>query len=94
MGIEYPKEHEVSDVLLTARNRFPDWFSARVEKIANVSAGLIPKRGLATCGDERRFIPPGKLFSREDASDAMEKAGKTFKEIVKLFKAFDEIQSR
>jgi HEPN domain-containing protein len=89
VGIEYPKEHEVSEVLLAARSRFPEEFQAKLEGIAKTSAELIPKRGLATYGDERQSIPAGKIFTRDDALEAMEKARSVLQATVDLLKAFE-----
>ena len=89
VGIEYPKEHEVSDVLLLALDRFPKMFKARVEKMAHTSATLLPKRGLATYGDERKFIPAGKIFTRKDALGALERAREVLGAAKKLLEFFD-----
>ena len=90
VGIEYPKEHEVSDVLLSALDRFPKRFKGGVRKMAEVSAALLPKRGLATYGDERKLVPAGKIFTRADASDAIERASEVLGVAKELLRSFDE----
>ncbi|MEM4807540.1 MAG: HEPN domain-containing protein, partial [Nitrososphaerota archaeon] len=31
VGIDYPKVHDVSDILLDIKERFPEWFKAEIE---------------------------------------------------------------
>lgn len=94
VGIEYPREHEVSDVLLSALDRFPERFRTGVKEIADTSATLLPKRGLATYGDERMLIPAGKIFTRKDALGAIEKAHKVLEGAKALLRSFDRSRPR
>lgn len=94
VGIEYPKEHEVSDVLRSASERFPKWFRAEIDRIARASATLIPKRGLATYGDERRFTPAGELFDRDDALEAMDDARESFEKVKLLLRSFEKASKK
>ena len=91
VGIEYPKEHEVSDVLLSSLDRFPKGFRKSVKGMADISTTLLPKRGLATYGDERRLIPAGKIFTKRDATDAIKKARKVLEGAKALLRSFDEV---
>ena len=89
VGIEYPREHEVSDVLLSSLDRFPKGFRKSVKRMANTSATLLPKRGLATYGDERRLVPAGKIFTKRDAIGAIKKAQEVLEGAKPLLRSFD-----
>ena len=54
LGIDYPKEHDVSDVLFPLKERkdLPTWFRDDVPPIAEVVAELAEQRGLAGYGFE------------------------------------------
>lgn len=71
IGIEYPKSHDVSDILIEYKERFPEWFKKELNKLAEGSTWLSEKRGLAMYGDEIKGIPPNKLFDRDDALKAL-----------------------
>lgn len=51
-GIDYPKEHDVSDMVLSLAERVdvPVWFQKQVGKVAEVVAELAGKRGVAAYG--------------------------------------------
>jgi len=76
LAVEYPKEHDVSDVLMevTKSRALPSWFMAEVEFMATLSGDLARKRGPAFYGDEQAMRPPSSLFTQDDASDALEGA--------------------
>jgi HEPN domain-containing protein len=74
VGIEYPKKHDVSRVLLRMRDRFPAWFA--VEDFARVSRELVELREPAMYGDEIRMISSSALFRREQGEEVLEKARK------------------
>lgn len=70
-GVEYPREHDLQELLLVVRNRFPDWFACQMEKFGEISARLARARGPSMYGDEERNIPPSKLFGRAEAKLAL-----------------------
>ena len=74
VGIEYPKKHDVSRVLLRMRIRFPAEFA--VEDFARTSRELVDLREPAMYGDEIRMISSTALFRREQAEEVLEKARK------------------
>jgi HEPN domain-containing protein len=55
LGIDYPKEHDPSDVFLqlTDRKGIPKWFAEEVPSIADIVAKLAEQRGLAGYGFEQ-----------------------------------------
>jgi len=69
MGVEYPREHDVSDILveIVHMRELPDWFRLELETISIESKRLAEERGPAFYGDENSLIPPKELYSRDDA---------------------------
>ncbi len=82
VGVEYPKQHDVSRVLLTFKERFPKWFN--VEAYAEVSRLLAEKREPAMYGDELRMAPAATLFEKADAEDALGNAKAIHRDCMKL----------
>ncbi|MEM0384220.1 MAG: HEPN domain-containing protein [Candidatus Caldarchaeum sp.] len=78
IGVEYPKTHDVSDVLLEYRHRFPAWLAAEVEFLANASRSLAAKREISLYGGEEALLSPDDLVDRNDAEQAVEQASKTY----------------
>jgi HEPN domain-containing protein len=76
VGIEYPKVHDVSDVLLGVRERFPVWFGENVEEMAKISTSMAMKRELAFDGADDELMPPEEAISRKDAESAVRDAGR------------------
>lgn len=79
VGIEYPKVHEVSDVLVEVRDRFPDWFQAEVGFLSESSKILFKKREPSLYGSEEEFLSPEDVMNKDDAEDALKRAEKCFK---------------
>ena len=71
VGVEYPREHEVSDILTASSNRFPEWFRKRIRQFAEISLTLAEARGPSVYGDEARGIPASKMFGRDEAEKAV-----------------------
>jgi HEPN domain-containing protein len=78
VGIEYPKVHDVSDVLSEVRERFPDWFKAEIEYLCESSRILFRKRGPSLYGGEEAFLSPDEVIDSNDADDAIKRAERTF----------------
>lgn len=86
LAIEYPKDHDVGDILLqaaTTRN-LPDWFKAEVHFMSASSLDLAKKRGPAFYGDESSLRPPSKLFKEAEADKALKDAQLIYKNCKKL----------
>lgn len=77
IGIEYPKIHDVSDILLKYIDRFPEWFRREGEFLSETSKKLVLKRELSFYGGEEALLTPEELISRDDAKDAIDRAEKT-----------------
>lgn len=88
--VEYPKKHDVSDVLEREAKRFPTWFRNLLPKMAKVSAYLAEKRSLAMYGDELKGMGPEELFDEKDAEEALQSAKFVFKNSFRLMKEWAE----
>jgi hypothetical protein len=71
-GIDAPRIHDVSEVLLAERKRLPAALSARVDDLAAVSRDLRRDRELAFYGAED--LTPTTFYSKADAERALEGA--------------------
>ncbi len=72
VGIEPPKWHDVSTILLEHRDRFPGVAEADLERSATASTWLRKERELSLYGDID-FIPT-EQYGRDDAARAIEDA--------------------
>ncbi|MDG6929617.1 MAG: HEPN domain-containing protein [Nitrososphaerota archaeon] len=73
-GIEYPKVHDVGEILLLYRDRFPDRFAREAAGMARFSSEMMRKRSAALYGLEATGKPPGGIFDdpRQAAADLKE----------------------
>ena len=91
VGIDYPKVHDVSDVLEVVSERFPEWFRAEMDFLCESSKILAKKREISLYGGEEVFLAPEDVISKDDAGDAVRRAIKTYG----LCKEFvDEIENK
>ena len=74
VGIEYPKEHEVSDAIDENLGKFPEWFRSQAAYLEEASAWLSERRGPSMYGDEIAGKPASQLFTAEDSRKAVEYA--------------------
>lgn len=87
-GIEYPKVHDVSDVLLSVKDRFPAWFAEKVDDMARISASITMKRELAFYGAEEEMLSPEEAISKRDAEKAVEDADQVHKKCKRLLNQY------
>jgi HEPN domain-containing protein len=71
-GIEAPRLHDVSDILIAERARLPENLRAEVETLARISRDLRRDRELAFYGAED--LTPSGFYKRQDAERAREGA--------------------
>jgi len=71
-GVEPPRIHDVSDVLVAERARLPTALQSEIEALAAVSRDLRRDRELAFYGAED--LTPSGFYSRPDAEKAREGA--------------------
>lgn len=93
VGIEYPKIHDVSDVLVEVKGRFPEWFRAEIEFLCESSKILVKKREISLYGGEEAFLAPEEVISRGDAQDATSRADKTYGLCEKLISEIEKRQA-
>lgn len=84
VGIEYPKIHDISDILVDFVDRFPEWFRAELEFLRESSKMLAKKREISLYGGEEAFLSPEEVISESDAEDATRRAGKAHELCKKL----------
>lgn len=92
VGIDYPKKHDVSRVLLHVKDRFPAWFN--VSRFAQMSRELAEKREPAMYGDEAKMRPPEDLFTKQDAATALKQAVEVHRSCVRLLRKVVATQGR
>jgi len=71
LAIEFPKEHDVSKVMLDISPKLPDWFQKEVDRVSEIVKKMAEDRGPAMYGDERHLKPPGEIFKIEDGERAL-----------------------
>ena len=72
VGIEPPKYHDVSPLVIEYQKKFKNISFKEIKRIAKISKRLRKERELAFCGDID-FIPTEE-YTREDAIEAMKGA--------------------
>ena len=70
VGIEYPKRHDVSAVLVREQARFPAWFASEIPEFATASKALAGRREISMYGDEERSISPDNLITVHEVEKA------------------------
>ena len=63
VGIDYPRAHDVGEVLVEHARRFPSWFRDPLREIAPLSHDLALRRGIALYGLEIEGRPASELFT-------------------------------
>jgi len=71
-GIEAPRLHDVSDILIAERSRLPESVRAELEALARISRDLRRDRELAFYGAED--LTPSGFYKRHDAERARDGA--------------------
>jgi HEPN domain-containing protein len=90
VGIEYPKVHDVSDVLADVKTRFPPWFQEEIDYMCESSKILVKKREPSLYGEEGVLLSPYEVISKADAHDAVERANRIFQLCNKLIKQLEK----
>lgn len=71
VGIEFPREHDVSDVLVSSQGRFPEAWREVLPELARRMREITPKLGPAMYGLDAQGIPASEAFDQEDARAAL-----------------------
>jgi len=77
-GIEYPKQHEVSDLLLEKKQLYPSWITDELTEVSKISKELMRKRMPSMYGEETLGKPPRSLFGLDDAQSSVTSAEYVF----------------
>ncbi len=85
VGIEPPKAHDVSPILMSERERFPKWFQEIIPEAAGTSRWLRREREPSMYGDEELGLPPTKLYSEAYARKAYLSAKEVLEQVERLF---------
>ena len=70
-GVEFPREHDVSDVLLRSASRLPPSWRSDLPELARRMREITPRRGPAMYGLEAQGIPASDVFDDDDALAAL-----------------------
>jgi len=84
VGVEYPKEHDVSRILRAVMERFPEWFRREIERLSEISRDLADKRAPSLYGIETLGQTPSEIFDKDDAEKALSDAKYVFSIVGKL----------
>lgn len=82
VGIDPPRWHDVGPVLRTHADRFPDWFRAHIEELAEISRWLRHEREFAFYGEED--VIPTEAYGPDDAERARRGARSAFEAVTRL----------
>ncbi len=82
-GVEAPRLHDVSDVLLAERARLPESIRGEVEDLARISRDLRRDRELAFYGAED--LTPSGFYKRPDAERARDGAERVVRAVTSVF---------
>src|SRR5206468_1171135 len=75
LGIEAPRIHDVSEILLREQDRLPEKLRGEASRLARISKQLRRDRELAFYGTED--LTPSDFYKREDAAEARDGARST-----------------
>jgi HEPN domain-containing protein len=73
LAIEYPRVHDVSPALLSARGSLPEPVKSRVEELASLVSELASVRGPAMYGYEAVGVPASEVVSESYAREVLRK---------------------
>jgi HEPN domain-containing protein len=84
VGIDYPKWHDVGNVLQAEVARFPAWFQVKGPDLAKASLQLAALRESSMYGDDVLDLSPEDLFTIHDARQALTDAQRIISQVQKL----------
>jgi len=84
IGIEYPKSHDISDILLEYKDRLSQELRNNIEDLSKLISELASIRGPAFYGYEREGIPASQAFSINYAREIFTKVEKYIRLIKNL----------
>lgn len=69
-GIEPPKWHDVGTILAENQDKFPVNLRAKLTEIRDISTRLRKEREVSMYGDEVLGLPPSRLYTENEATQA------------------------
>jgi len=87
-GIEYPKVHDVGDILYINIDKYPEWFKSELDRIREISRELALKRAPAMYGIEISGKTPSELFDKDDALDSLKSSKYVYELSRRLIKEY------
>lgn len=90
IGIDFPKWHDVGEILIKEKGKFPEEFKANIQKLASISEKLNALREPAMYGDESIDKGPSELFNKEDAVKIIEETEFCLNNVKNLFEIFEK----
>ncbi len=91
VGIDFPKWHDIGEVLIREKDKFPDIFKAKIQNLAKISEKLAALREPAMYGDESIDKAPSKIFNKKDALKIVEETEFCIDSVKNLFDIFEEL---
>lgn len=88
VAVEYPKVHDVGDILKISQHKFPEWMKEEIDTLADISRDLAEKRAPSMYGIETLGKTPSQLFNKKDSEEALQKAKYVHKIASKFIKEF------
>ncbi len=92
LTIEYPRIHDVSDVLLQYSSKLPPELRGNINDLAELVSQLASIRGPAFYGYEREGVPPSKAFKINFAEKIYFKVEKWVKLIIYVFEKYFKVK--
>ncbi|TFF88024.1 MAG: HEPN domain-containing protein [Promethearchaeota archaeon] len=89
LGIDFPKWHDISPILIELSDEFPEHFRNEIHNLSEISEKLVSLREPAMYGDENLGLGPSALFSRSDSMEILKDAEYCYEKIENLFKFFE-----
>ena len=87
-GLDYPKWHDIGNVLIKEKDKFPEIFQNNIPKLTSISTLLMKFRELAMYGDEKSSKSPSSLFNKEVAMKALNDAKFCLEKVTSMFELF------
>ncbi len=85
IGVDYPKVHDVGDVLEYYRKSFPEWLRKDIPQMKQISRDLYQKRGPSLYGIEKEGKPASELYTKTDAEEALQNAENVYSKSQRFF---------
>ena len=88
VGLDYPKWHDIGNILVIEKEKFPEIFQKNITKLTSISNLLMKYREPAMYGDEKSSKTPSSLFNKEVAEKALKDTKFCLEKVENLFELF------